>query len=113
MQIKYTNFDGNWDDDCQFCGNPHRNHQVDLGELDGVRYIHRQPCPEEQRRITKQHIIRANTVRAVITLYEIVIYFWNKIPFKGEAKLIFSILKSAYAGTRGILYYWFMYRKRK
>lgn len=113
MQIRYTNFDGDWSVDCTHCGNPQRDHQVDAGELDGIRYIHRQPCIEEQNYITKKRLIEANTIRIVVTVYEIGVYIWNKIPFKAEAILIFTIVNRAYVGGRGALYYWFTYRKRK
>ena len=82
-------------------------------ELDGVRYIHRLPCVEEKKQIIRQHLKFANTVRVVVTLHEITIYFWNKIPFKEEAKLLFRIIRRTYEGVRGILYYWFRYRKKK
>lgn len=113
MQIEYTNFDGDWDAQCPFCGKPQRDHQVDLGELEEVRFIHRQPCPEEQRQIIKRAIIQANTVRVVVTLYEISVYIWSRIPFKEEARLIYKILSRSYVGVRGILYYWLVYRRRK
>ncbi len=113
MHIRYTNFEGDWHTDCPFCGNSQRDHQVDLGELDGVRYIHRQPCVEEQKHITKQHLIRANMYRIIMTFYEVIIYLWNKIPFKEDAKLLFRIVQRTYVGVRGIFHYWLIYRKTK
>lgn len=85
---------------------------MELGELDGIRYVHRQPCREEQRHIIKQHMIRVNTIRAVVTLYEITVYLWAKIPLKEEAKLIFRILQRTYVGLRGFVYYWWHYGKK-
>lgn len=113
MRIKYTNFDGDWDADCPFCGNPQRDHQVDNGELDGIRYIHRQPCREEQRHITKQAIIRANTTRVIVTVYDIGVYLWSRVPFKKEAALLFRIAKRVYVGLRGYLYFRRKYRNDK
>ena len=60
--IKYTNFDGNWDDKCPYCDKPQKEHQVQLGELDNIQYIHRQPCPEEQ------HQIKSSAVKQGIVL---------------------------------------------
>ena len=112
MKIEYTNFDGDWDADCPFCGNSQRSHQVDLGEEDGIQFIHRQPCPAEQRHITKQYMIRANTMRVIGTLYEIAVYLWNKIPLKEEAVLLSRIAKRVYISVRGIWYFWFKYQKK-
>ena len=112
MKIEYTNFDGDWDADCPFCRSPQRNHQVNLGELDGVRYIHRQPCQEEQKNITKQFLNRANRVTLVITAYEIVVYLWNKIPFKEETKLLYKVLSCAFVVMRSKFRYWLEYRKQ-
>ena len=113
MDIKYTNFEGDWDAPCVFCGDAQRNHQVELGELDGIQYIHRYPCTEEQRHITKKYVIRSNTVRIVVTLYEIAVYLWNRIPFKEEVKLILRITKRAYIGVRGVIFFYLAYHKRE
>ncbi len=113
MKIEYTNFDGDWDTDCPFCGNSQRCHQVDIGEIDGTRFIHRQPCPAEQRDITKKYMIRANIMRVIGTLYEIADYLWKKIPFKDETALLFRIAKRTYIGVREIWYFLFKYQKKK
>lgn len=112
MPIEYTNYDSDWDAECAFCRNPQRDHQVDLGELDGVRYFHRQPCPEEQRQITKRALIDANKLRIVLTLYEVALYLWSKIPFKAEARILWRLTSQTYVGVRGVLYYWFKYREK-
>lgn len=85
---------------------------MELGELEGVRYIHRQPCPEEQRQITKRALVNANKIRIVLTLYEVGLYLWNKIPFKAEAKILWRLTSQTYVGVRGVLYFSFKYRKK-
>ena len=47
MEIKYTNFDGDWNASCVYCGKPNQSHQVNAGMRDGVTYIHHQPCDEQ------------------------------------------------------------------
>lgn len=47
MEIEYTNFDGDWNEPCAFCGQPNQAHQVNAGSHDGVTYIHYQPCEEQ------------------------------------------------------------------
>lgn len=47
MEIKYTNFDGDWNELCAYCGKPNRSHQVNAGIRDGITYIHHQPCDEQ------------------------------------------------------------------
>lgn len=113
MKIKYTNYEGDWDEDCPFCRKPQREHQVDLGTLDGVQYIHRQPCKPEQREITKKAIKQANTVRLVVSIYEFFAYLWNKIPFKDEIAMAFRFVRRLYVGVRGWLYFKFKYGKDK
>jgi len=113
MQIKYTNFDGDWDAACPFCGKPQRDHQVNNGELDGVRYIHRLPCVAEKKHMVRQRVMQANVVRVVVSIYEIGVYIWSRVPFKKEAALIFRVVKCAYVGLRGYLYYRRKYGKEE
>lgn len=47
MEIKYTNFDGDWSALCEYCGKPNENHQISAGVFDDVKYIHHQPCDEQ------------------------------------------------------------------
>jgi len=47
MEIKYTNFDGDWNAPCAYCGKPNLSHQVNAGVHDGITYIHHQPCDEQ------------------------------------------------------------------
>lgn len=110
MIIRYTNFDGDWDTDCTFCGEPQRSHQTDLGELEGIQYIHRLPCLAEKKHITRRAIFDANAIRVKLSLYGLAVYLWSKIPFLAELKLLLPILRRIYIGIRGILYYLFKYR---
>ncbi len=47
MEIKYTNFDGDWNAPCEYCGKSNLSHQVSAGAHDGVEYVHHQPCDEQ------------------------------------------------------------------
>ncbi len=47
MEIKYTNFDGDWNALCEYCGKPNQNHQISAGVHDDVKYVHHQPCDEQ------------------------------------------------------------------
>ena len=47
METKYTNFDGDWNEPCSYCGRPNLSHQVNAGVHDGITYIHHQPCDEQ------------------------------------------------------------------
>ena len=105
MMIKYTNFDGDWDAVCNFCNKPQHDHQVEVGEFEDVRYIHRQPCSEERGHISKQALKRVNTARGIISAYEVAVYFWDKIPYKAEIALSLRIVRRVYFGLRGYLYY--------
>ena len=39
MEVNYTNYDGDWEENCPDCGKPQKEHQVELGEFENVRYI--------------------------------------------------------------------------
>jgi len=47
METKYTNFDGDWNEPCPYCGKSNLSHQVSAGAIDGITYIHHQPCDEQ------------------------------------------------------------------
>ena len=113
MHIQYTNFDGDWDTDCPFCGKCHRSHQVDLGEIDNVRFIHRQPCPQEQRQIVKRELIQVNTTRLIVSVYGVSTYIWKRIPFKEEINILLRMISHVTAGIRGYIYYYFKYVEKK
>ncbi len=113
LKIEYTNYDGDWGSKCPFCGKTQKEHQVDLGTLDGIKYIHRQPCEPEKKVITKTAIKQANTIRFVASVYELGVYLWNKIPFKEEITIGLRFLKRLYVGVRGWLYFKFKYGKKK
>jgi hypothetical protein len=79
---------------------------VDNGVVDGVRYIHRMPCSAEQREIIRGHIRHANTVRLIWSAYEIGEYLWDRMPFKKEARLLYSLISRAYVGVRSMIRFW-------
>ena len=57
---------------CPHCGQLHRHHLVDLGEIDGKRYVHRMPC-EVERQVVRRHRIRvarmAKRLRPVVRMF--------------------------------------------
>jgi hypothetical protein len=104
MEVKYTNYDGDWDEKCPYCGKSQKEHQVNLGEYENVQHIHRQPCPEEQHQIRKQAVVQGIVTRTIILIYNFVSYLWGLIPFKEEAKLLWQGLKHVFVSIRAILY---------
>lgn len=104
MKIKYTNFDGDWDSKCEFCGQPHREHQTHVGDLDGVRYIHRLPCELEKYHIRREAVKRGIVTRAILIMIDTVTYIWGLIPFKSEMKLIWSYVKNIYISLRALVF---------
>lgn len=104
MKIKFTNYDGDWDQNCPHCGKPQLDHQVNLGELEGVRYRHRHPCPEEQHIIRKKWVNRGIATRAILLTYDLFKYFWDKIPLKTELKLFWKGFKHFFISIRALLY---------
>jgi hypothetical protein len=53
VEINYTNFDGDWNEPCEYCGKPNVDHQVSVGAHDGITYVHHQPCDEQLRHLKK------------------------------------------------------------
>ncbi len=54
METKNTNFEGCWEDECSYCGKPQKEHQKNIGDHEGITYLHRQPCSEEQKVTTRK-----------------------------------------------------------
>ena len=104
METKYTNFDGDWDQPCPHCGEPHRVHQVNMGEHEGVTYIHRQPCEKQKHQISKDAALQGVVVRTAINIYDLCKYIYDKIPFKTEAQLVYSFFKNIFISIRALLY---------
>lgn len=85
---KLSNFEGDWDADCEFCGKTHRNH---IWEENPVpNYLHRLPCEEEKEAIAKE------TKRQVRILNAFSFVWWILIPVAiiilGFANPIFSVI---------------------
>jgi hypothetical protein len=100
-KIQNTNFDGEWSELCPFCKKPQHEHRVDSGRIGQIRYFHRMPCEPEQYEIRKKVLNKANTLRIIIVVYDILKYLWGLIPFKGliylackSIKQIFIIIRS-------------------
>ena len=49
MDTICTNFSEDLDAPCSYCGKPHREHIIDVGEIEGRRCLHHQPCVEQLR----------------------------------------------------------------
>ena len=104
MEVKYTNYNGNWEESCPFCGKSQKEHQVNLGELENVQYIHRQPCPEEQYQIRKKAVTHGIVLRTILLIYNFFMYLWGLIPFKEEAKLLWKAIKHMFISIRAVFY---------
>lgn len=104
METKYTNFDGDWNEACSYCGKPQKDHQVELGTSEGIRYIHRQPCAEEQHQIRKDAVKRGMVLRGIVLIVDIAEYVWSRIPFKKEIGLIWKGIKYIMVSIRAIFY---------
>ena len=103
-RTEHTNYDGDWNAKCSFCGREHREHQVEVGELDGVRYVHRQPCEEEQYEIRKRAVAQGVVIRTIVLCHDVLKYVWDRIPFKKEARLVWSAVKHLFVTARALVY---------
>lgn len=63
MKAVSTNFNGDWNDACPYCGEKQEKHKVVAVEFEGVRYEHRMPCEPEKLEITKQAQSQARTLK--------------------------------------------------
>jgi hypothetical protein len=104
MKPNYSDFDGNWDDECFYCGEPHRSHQIDSGVYKGNHLLHRLPCEQEKDEIRFRAFKRGAINKLIITCIDVCTYLWSKIPFKDEAKLLFSVFKRIYITIRAFVY---------
>lgn len=73
MKIE-SNFDGDWKEICKYCGKPHEEHKSDLGVYEGVHYLHRTPCKQEQDAIIRKR------QKEVLTLKGIMLFGWVLVP---------------------------------
>lgn len=104
MKTHCANFDGDWSETCKFCGKSQLEHQHHLGDLEGVRYISRMPCEQEQHHIRKEAVKRGIILRTIILVYDTVQYLWGLIPFKEEIKLAWSYIKNIFISIRALIY---------
>jgi len=104
MDLETSNFDGDWNEKCSFCGQPHSEHQQRHELPDGGAYLHRMPCKQEQYFISKKFVWQAITLRTVLFIYKSCIYIWDKIPFKDEAKLLWQLITHIFISIRALIY---------
>ena len=69
-----TDFEGNWDDTCHFCGKPQREHRQTEGPINDTIYEYRMPCQPEK------DAMRRNTRKIVKTTKAFVLVIWVLIP---------------------------------
>jgi hypothetical protein len=69
-----SNFEGDWNDICEFCGKPQEEHKIDLGVYEGTHYVHRKPCAPEQEQIKRKWRNRALTIKGFV------LFGWVLIP---------------------------------
>jgi hypothetical protein len=67
-----SNFNGNWDDICIYCGRSHREH---IREYPDANYKHRMPCREQKE------AMRRDWHRTVTTANVLVLLGWVIVPF--------------------------------
>jgi hypothetical protein len=67
-----SNFEGNWDDICMYCGRPHRDHM--LKDHPDPNYKHRLPCKEQKE------AMRREWNRTVKTANFLVLLGWVIVP---------------------------------
>lgn len=104
MKFENSNFDGDWDESCPFCGKPQIQHQENLGTHDGITYLHRQPCAEEAHEINIKWVKRGIAIRTISFVYNIAKYIWDKVPSKDEFKLLWQLIKHIFISIRAICY---------
>jgi len=98
-----SNFEGDWNEPCQYCGAKHLEHQQTHPLPEGGLYFHRMPCPQEQYAIKKRLVRQSIVLRTVLFLYELGKYLWSKVPFKKEARFIWKFLKHIYISLRALV----------
>ncbi|WP_415844154.1 hypothetical protein ACMYUJ_12065 [Stutzerimonas zhaodongensis] len=103
MKPDESNFDGDWNDECKFCGQPHVNHQIKYELPEGKAYLHRMPCKQEQHDITTKFVYKGMTIRTISLMYKLATYIWDKIPLKEEAKLLWQFVKHVYVSMKALI----------
>jgi len=101
LKFENTNFDGDWEENCSFCGKPQKAHQEDLGEFDGKKYLHRHPCPNEQDKIIQRKMIETTKTKAVLWSLIWFQHFWEKLTGLAEFLLVFRFVKDIFVTARG------------
>ena len=103
MKIENTNYEGDWNDVCEFCGKKQNEHKIELGKNEDTLYYHRQPCEEEQYQIIKKYVYRGIITKSIILIYDIGIYVWNRIPFKKEGKILWKVISHIFLSACSII----------
>ena len=104
VRIESSNFKGDWNEICKFCGKPQQEHQRVWGEKDGVMYVHRDACPEQKHILRKDAVKEAFVLRTVLWFIDVGKYIWGLIPFKAEAKLAWGFIKNIFVSIRAMIY---------
>jgi hypothetical protein len=99
-----SNFEGDWEKACAYCGAPHIDHQKKYPHPDGGAYLHRMPCPQEQHAIKKRLVRERIILRSILFFYGICKYIWNKIPFKDEGQLLWQFVKHIFISIRALIF---------
>jgi hypothetical protein len=104
MEADNSNFQGDWNALCEYCGRPHIDHQKKYELPGGDFYLHRMPCERQKHAIRKKLVLQGIVLRTVLFLYKLGVYIWDKIPFKEELKLLWSLLSHLYVSVRALIY---------
>lgn len=103
MKVERTNFNGDWDDLCPYCGETQGKHKEIIGEYKDVRYEHRLPCEAEKLRIRKETRAQARTLKTFIFLGWILVplliaLFGFASVLIGTILFVISLFKIAWTG---------------
>jgi hypothetical protein len=104
VRIESSNYKGDWNAICQYCGKPQQAHQKVWGEKDEIQYVHREACVEQKHFLRKEAVKEGIALRTTLWFIDIGKYLWGLIPFKAEAKLAWSFIKNIFVSVRAMIY---------
>lgn len=58
MNVLFTNYDGDPNALCSFCGREQHTHFIDAGSVDGQCYAHHFPCDEQMKTLGADTVVR-------------------------------------------------------
>jgi len=105
MKTERTNFQGDWDSICPYCGAKQSEHRTEYGPVNDVLYEHRMPCECEKQKMRRETRRKVQTVRAIIFLGWILIPLAILIlgvtsPLVGWLAFAFGLCKVAIEGVK-------------